>query len=351
MKARHRIRLGLTLILSSVALSSGCTAVMAPREFYPADPAPSPAESTVPRELEMVTLPPYVVEPPDVLLVEGIRLIPKSPHMIEVFDFLLIRVDGEFPDQPIDNTYSVESDGTVNLGPTYGRAHVLGLTIEESEDAIREHLSQTLNNPVVSVSLLQSSGAQAVTGQHIVRPDGYMTLGSYGSVYVAGLTLDETKAAIEEKLSEELEDPEVYVDILAFNSKVYYVVTQGPGVGDNVARLPVTGKETVIDAIAMIGGVSQFSSKRMWIARPAPNGVGCEQILPVDWDAITSGAVTETNYQLLPGDRLFIAEDKYHAFNAVVNKLLNPFERIFGFVSLGTSMGNRIVRFGLGNTF
>jgi hypothetical protein len=53
----------------------------------------------------------------------------------------------------------------------------------------------------------------------------------------------------------------------------------------------------------------------------------------------------------MPGDRLFIAQDRLVAFNSVIDKMLNPFERIFGFVSLGTSMGNRIVRFGLANTF
>jgi hypothetical protein len=53
----------------------------------------------------------------------------------------------------------------------------------------------------------------------------------------------------------------------------------------------------------------------------------------------------------MPGDRLFIAQDRLTNFNTVVNKILNPFERIFGFVSLGTSMANRIVRFGLANTF
>jgi hypothetical protein len=89
----------------------------------------------------------------------------------------------------------------------------------------------------------------------------------------------------------------------------------------------------------------------MWIARPAPNGVGCEQILPVNWNDIAQGASTATNYQLMPGDRLFIAQDRLTNFNTVVNKLLNPFEKVFGFVSLGTSTANRVVRFGLANTF
>lgn len=353
MKARHRTYRGIAwlLVATMMASSTGCTAFMEPRNSMPVTPPEAPPTSPVPRELEKVTLPRYVIEPPDILLVEGVKLVPKSPHRVETFDVLLIRVIGAFPEQPIDNTYNVDADGTVNLGPTYGRISVVGQTIEEAEDQIRAQLSKVLTDVDVSVSLVASAGAQAITGQHLVAMDGRVNLGTYGSVYVAGMTLDEARAAIELKLTERLDDPEVFVDVLAYNSKVYYIITQGAGLGDDVTRQPITGNETVIDAVAALGGISQVSSTRMWIARPAPNGVGCEQILPIQWNDIAQGASTATNYQLMPGDRLFIAQDRLTNFNTVVSKILNPFERIFGFVSLGTSMANRIVRFGLANTF
>lgn len=351
MKACHRRASALCrLLLAACAASTGCTAFMEPRNPAPVTPN-EPAVSPVPRELEKVTLPRYVIEPPDILLIEGVKLVPKSPHRIETFDVLLIRVVGAFPEQPIDDTYAVDADGTVNLGPTYGRIRVVGFTIEEAEDEIRDQLAKVLTDVEVSVSLIQSIGAQPITGQHLVAMDGRVNLGTYGSVYVAGMTLEDATAAIEAKLSERLEDPEVFVDVLAYNSKVFYVITQGAGLGDDVVRMPVTGNETVIDAVANIGGISQVSSTKMWIARPAPNGVGCEQILPVDWNDVAQGASTATNYQLMPGDRLFIAQDRLTAFNTVVTKVLNPFERVFGFVSLATSAANRIVRFGLPNTF
>ena len=59
------------------------------------------------------------------------------------------------------------------------------------------------------------------------------------------------------------------MDVVAYNSKVYYIITQGAGLGDSVRRLPVTGNETVLDAISQIGGLSQVSSKNIWIARPS----------------------------------------------------------------------------------
>jgi len=295
----------------------------------------------------MVSLPPYIIEPPDILMIQAIKVVPKPPHKIEPFDILLIRVSGTLPDQPIQEAYSVDPEGKVDLGPAYGRVLVAGLTPDEAQAEIAKHLRQILERPEVSVSLAASAGAQQITGEHLVGMDGRVNLGAYGTVYVAGMTVDLAREAIKTKLAEKLVDPEVIVDVFAYNSKVYYVVSAGAGFGDNLQRFPVTGNERVLDAISNIGGLTRVSSKKIWIARPAPNGVGCAQILPVDWDAITRDAITATNYQILPGDRLYIDEDGYVAFDSFVAKLTAPWERVLAFTSLGTATLNRIKRFGL----
>lgn len=343
MKAPHL----LTLLCGVVATgSTGCTAFMAPREPIPAAPQGPQATAPVPRELEMMSLPPYTIEPPDILLLNAIKVVPKPPHEIEPFDGLLIRAAGALPDQPISDAFFVDPEGMIDLGPSYGKVKVVGLSIDEAKDAIRKQLAEVLEEPEVSVSLAVSSGAQQIAGEHLVGPDGRVNLGTYGSVYVTGLTIEEAKAAIERQLSIYLEKPEVIVDIFSYNSKKYYIITQGGGFGDNVVPQPITGNETVLDAIAALGGISQVSSTKIWIARPAVNGVGCEQILAVNWEDITRGASTATNYQLMPGDRVFIAEDPLIKFDAVVSRVTRPFERLFGFVALGTNTLNRIERFG-----
>lgn len=349
MTLRTRIDVFSAACLAVALISScGCTAFFAPTNPYPLTPPDPSPQSTVPRELDMVSLPPYTIEPPDILMINAIKVVPKSPHKLEPFDALLIRVLGTIPGEFIADAFVIDPEGNVDMGPSYGKVKVVGLTVDESQAAIQRHLSQVLADPQVSVSLALSSGAQQIVGEHLVGPDGRVNLGTYGSVYVVGMTLDEARMAIEQQLVPYLEDPQVVVDVFAYNSKKYYVITQGAGFGDNVDEFPITGNETVLDAVARIGGLSQLSSKKIWIARPAPNGVGCEQVLPVNWDDITLGASTATNYQLMPKDRLFIAEDPYLRFDNVVRKLTAPFERIFGFVSLGTAMANRIDRFGLG---
>jgi polysaccharide export outer membrane protein len=155
------------------------------------------------------------------------------------------------------------------------------------------------------------------------------------------MTLDEARAAIERHLSQFLDSPEVSVNVFAYNSKVYYIVTQGAGLGDNVVRVPFTGNETVLDAISQVNGLQSVSSKRIWIARPVP---GCDQnlVLPVDWCAVTGRGAAATNYQVLPGDRVFIAEDDVVAFDNHLAKWISPIERVFGVTLLGTSTAKQI---------
>jgi polysaccharide export outer membrane protein len=249
-----------------------------------------------------ISLPPYIVEPPDVLLIDSLRVIPKAPFKIQPLDVLQIEVVGTKHDQPIKGLFLIEPGGMVNLGPGYGKAKVSGLSLEEAADAITAQLKKTLNNPEVSVTLNESGGQQQISGKHLIGPDGTINLGTYGSVYVAGLTIREAKEAIEKHLTEYLESPLVSVDVSAYNSKVYYVITHGPN-GDSVQRFGITGNETVLDAISQVKGLSDLGRKEIWIARPMQSGQ--DQILKVNWKDITSGA-NNTNYQVLPGDRIFI---------------------------------------------
>ena len=143
------------------------------------------------------------------------------------------------------------------------------MSLEEAAEAIESQLRRILKQPQVAVSLAQSAGQQQVEGEHLIAQDGRITLGTYGSVYVAGMTLDEARAAIQLHLSRFLDDPVVSVEVEAYNSKVYYIVIQGAGFGDSVTRIPITGNETVLDALSQVNGLSRLSNKhKIWIARP-----------------------------------------------------------------------------------
>jgi polysaccharide export outer membrane protein len=48
-----------------------------------------------------------------------------------------------------------------------------------------------------------------------------------------------------------------------------------------------------------------------------------------------------TNFQLLPGDRVFVAEDKLIALNTGLSKLFAPMERVMGFSLMGVGTATR----------
>jgi polysaccharide biosynthesis/export protein len=342
--SRHRVALCLAVVIGTLWVAGGCqTTPHAARVRHAEAPAEAAAPSVghpIPRELCKTVLPAYVIEPPDILAIDAVHIVPRPPYRLRAMDAIALQVQGLPTDMPISGVYPIEPGGMVRLGPQYGSVRIAGMTVEEAEHAIRDFLKATVKEPIVTASLADIATKQQIAGQHLVGPDGRVTLGSYGSVCVVGMTLDQAKTAIEQHLSQFLDSPEISLDVFAYNSKVYYIVTQGAGSGDGVFRVPIHGNETVLDAISEINGLNFNCSKRIWIARPTDEP-GQVQLLAVDWDGITSQACASTNYQILPGDRVFVAEDKMVALDTGIAKLTAPFERIMGFSMLGVGTVTR----------
>lgn len=217
----------------------------------------------VPREGAKVSLPPYVIEPPDILLIESTQKIPDQP----------------------------------------------------------------------------------VRGQHLVRPDGTVGLGIYGSAYVAGMTLEQARESIGRTLAARIKDFDLRnlsVDVLAYNSKFYYVITDGAGYGEQVIRMPIMGSETVLDGISQIYGLPAVASKkRIWVARRSADGT-TDQVLPVDWCGISQRGSEATNYQIMPGDRIYVDAKKWVRFDTGLARFLSPVERVLGITLLGSETVNSI---------
>jgi len=348
------------------ATTVGCTTPLK-HDF---DPFAHSACYDVPRELQKATLSAYIVEPPDVLLIEVAHNVRSANDPIKAGEDVIVRADlpGDTgvgtsnPNQPaltttpgaldfhlVNAAYRVQANGTVDLGPIYGSVQIGGLSLDAARRKVAEHLRTTsgIADIKASVSFLDVSGRQVIAGEHLVRPDGTVSLGIYGTVRVAGLTLDDAGAVVAAQLRRYLTDPEVRVDVAGYNSKVFYVVTDGGGNGERVDRIPYTGNETVLDAVAQIQGLSDISSKRLWIARPSPPGCLGSQVMMVDWRGITQDGVTTTNYQVLPGDRIYIKADDWIAVDNWLVKVTTPVERVFGAVLLGAGTYNRVLNAGI----
>jgi polysaccharide export outer membrane protein len=185
---------------------------------------------------------------------------------------------------------------------------------------------------------------QPIRGQHLVRPDGTIGLGIYGSAFVGGMTIEEARESIAAQVRNRIPAFNVLdlsVDVIAYNSQFYYVITDGGGYGEQVYPFPITGSETVLDALGRINGLPPVADKRkVWVARRGPGDMG--QVMPVDWCGIAQRGATATNYQLMPGDRVYVKADHWISADAWIGKRLTPIERVFGAVLLGSETVNSI---------
>lgn len=283
-------------LLLSLCGGSGC---MHADPQYCSDEAAAqiavPPPGTVPTELNLITLPPYVIGAPDQLLIEVVQ-----QSTVTDPDTKLARTEtARLPVQPVTGMFMVRPDGTVGLG-YWGSVPVSGLTLDQAANVIRKYLVQ---NPA------------------LVR---------FG-------TKEESLVVI--------------VDVVAYNSKRYYVIFDGGGFGETVYPFPITGSETVLDAVSNVYGLTDVASKRnIWVARRTPHPGQPWQILPVDWIGITQHGITVTNYQIMPGDRIYVKAQKLVAIDRTLARIIAPIERLAGITLLGTNVYNQISGRGLSST-
>jgi polysaccharide export outer membrane protein len=225
---------------------------------------------------------------------------------------------------------------------------------------------------LVIVEVLEALPGRPITGERLVRPNGTITLGFYGDVYVNGLTITEVKEKVIIHLRQFLTDEalglvgadrdgnpikiapadsdRVFVDVSAYNSQVYYVQgdVNAPG------RLPIVGNETVLDAVNYAGGLAPTASiPNVRLVRPAPPGACCAEILPVNLAAIIQQGDTTTNYQLMPGDRLYVYRDPIVRATIFLDRLAAPFNTVVSSILQYTFASRSIDSLGIpiaGNT-
>jgi polysaccharide export outer membrane protein len=260
----------------------GCQTVRTPEEKL--------ANSNVPREFSKVSMPDYIVEPPDLILVEVLEALPG---------------------RPISGERLVRPDGKISLG-FYGEVFVAGLTIAEVKEKIILHLRKYIHDEILGLIATDAEG----------RPQ-------YDPKTGAPIPIKDFK-----------DSDRVFVDVTAYNSKNYYVL------GDVLlpGKLPITGNETVLDALNYAGGLLPTAApQNIRLVRPAPPGACCEQVLPVNLAAITSGGDPVTNYQIMPGDRLVVYRDPIVRFTVFLDRLVAPFQAVVG-STLQTAFAVRFVK-------
>lgn len=136
-----------------------------------------------------------------------------------------------------------------------------------------------------------------------VQPDGTINLGKYGHLQVMGKTVPEVEEVVRAAVLSQTKDAGfISVRLVSRQSKVYYVI----GEVNSPGRFQLNGNETALDALMQAGGLNDKASRdNIILSRPSkPN---CPRIvLPICWKQIVQLGDTTTNYQIAPGDRIYV---------------------------------------------
>jgi polysaccharide export outer membrane protein len=129
-----------------------------------------------------------------------------------------------------------------------------------------------------------------------VRPDGFISMPMAGEVKAEGKTAFELSEELKSRLAPFIQQPKVTVMVREVNSSRIFVTGE-------VARpgaFPLRGRISVVQAIALAGGFSDFANKDgMMVIRQ-------DSKIPVRYSDLISNREGSTDLYLKPGDTIVV---------------------------------------------
>lgn len=141
---------------------------------------------------------------------------------------------------------------------------------------------------------------EALSRTVAIRPDGWISLPLIGDVKAAGVSPMQLKGAIVDKLKDFVAEPNVTVIVDDIRSFKIYIIGEvaRPGV------YPLKSATTIVQALAMAGGFTQFASRgRIMVLRREADKEGG---LRFNYNDIASGTDLSKNLLLKPGDTIIV---------------------------------------------
>lgn len=134
----------------------------------------------------------------------------------------------------------------------------------------------------------------------IVRPDGKITLPLLNDVQAAGLTPEQLRESIAAASAKYIRDPNVSVVVKQINSLKVYVTGQVTKPG----TYPLTSPTTVLQVLALAGGVTDFAKKDKIVVMRTEGGQ--TRSYKFNYKDVIQGKKLEQNIALKPGDTVVI---------------------------------------------
>lgn len=227
---------------------------------------------------------------------------PLDIYIIEIGDTLLLETVSFDATIRLPGDQVVKPDGTVSLGEC-GQIQVMNKTVEQVrleaqtkvDDYLRRDLEIQFEAEKRQRDLEAQIGAREGEGDDVESNSEFnMPLGDEPE--------EEDKIALERRIAERISKNEISARLVSWESKRIYVL----GEVNSPGSFTLIGNETVLDAIIEAGGMTAKANQhQINVARPSHCGE-CRTVMQVCYEQIVQLGDTSTNYQLRPGDRVFV---------------------------------------------
>jgi polysaccharide export outer membrane protein len=133
-----------------------------------------------------------------------------------------------------------------------------------------------------------------------VRPDGRIALPLINEVHAAGLTPEQLRLKVTEESKKYMEDASITVVVRQINSRKAFIT----GEVNRPGPYPLTSATTVMQLIAMAGGLREYANGKKIVIMRTENGK--PRSLPFNYKDIVEGKNLEQNIELKPGDTVVV---------------------------------------------
>jgi polysaccharide export outer membrane protein len=149
-------------------------------------------------------------------------------------------------------------------------------------------------------------GQPDLTATVSVSDDGSVPLALIGKTHVAGLTPAQAAQHISDELKrgDYLVNPQVSITLSEYQSQQISVL----GNVKNPGRFPVSVRLTVLDALALAGGITDLGSQRVYVLRPDKSSTGgVVTRYEIDVEALLANDAADQEYfDVRAGDTLIV---------------------------------------------
>lgn len=142
-----------------------------------------------------------------------------------------------------------------------------------------------------------------ISSDAVVRPDGKISLPLVNEVQASGLTPEQLRQQVTEAAKKYLDDPTVSVVVKQINSRNVYIT----GMVGKAGKYPLSDHMTVVQLIAMAGGLQEFADKKhisiIHVER-RPDGVPWSHSF--NYEDFMNRRNLGANIELKPGDTVIV---------------------------------------------